>query len=668
MSHTPVPLGGLRSLESDEVIGIDSAIKAADCYLENSVIEPRSAYRDATNTKAGVSGDSVQHLGRFRPSASSARTVFVVGGGVNVITDPSSNLLSDGVITGVATPFAGTAKISGVQLGSNYYLATDESGVAARRMLSDYTLETIDSIPQGAQPTAAVTGPAFSKYRVDSATISHTASSGASVQTGTSGIPSTWYAIMDNAGTGDPAVGEYVDFKLAAAQDWTGCNWVLFAVTPETSDHGDCKVTIQVAVDSSGSPGTFYDVGTVYDGPPFGGSPNAAFFNIVTLDATTRAAVRWVRFKVSGADAGRFGVYGHCQLPAPQIPNPAEYQVDFYNPTTGQRSPLTTDLKVQVTSQVVPSYEDCFMNRGSFTNTGGKDDPMSPANPHVWNKQFNVSKETPTTEEVGGIVTVSGTVPAGITGTVTVRLWKLTTNGGLRLANSVTGKSSGNSYALVDTNALTILSNQLYVGGGVLPRASALGAFGGRLIAGYLNRVYVSSFTPTSDNTNPIPQFPDIPTDESDGYSYDLAPGKDEQIVAIQGSPADAVYILTNLGAYVQPDITVGVPIPIFNRGAVGQYAYCFAENLFFWGGYDGVYVARNRMNVEEFTRKVRRTYRDFLDPDCRLCIGYCIPERALMVVQDNRYMRYCFASEPGVWTTGTLANNVRQILTWVDP
>jgi hypothetical protein len=231
-------------------------------------------------------------------------------------------------------------------------------------------------------------------------------------------------------------------------------------------------------------------------------------------------------------------------------------------------------------------------------------------------------------------------------------------------------KAASTAYSFTLGYSDAVLSNQLYKPGGVAPRMNALGARAGRLIGGYLNRVYISSFTPTSDKTNPYVQWPDIATEDSDGWSFDIAPGADEQVTGVDGH-GDSTYILTNLAVYSLSDLRPNsVPYKVFQRGVVSRAGFVYAEDRLFWMAWDGLYMAVNRSQVEELSLPIRRLYRDTFLPDSNACIGYDAATRSLIMIRDNMMLRYCFAAARGKEWTGphTLADNVRFIATWLDP
>lgn len=657
MPLQPVPFGGLAALEADELVGIDRSIDASDCVLDDGTIAGRSGYRAATASALGAGGDTPQALARFRvgPSTSDARTVAVLGGKVNVVTDPSSEVLSDGVATNIGAPFATSAKISLAQLGRYMYVGTDESGVAWRRVKPDFTLEALISIPQFAKPTVAKGSLSYVVYRT--AGLASTPSGGLSLQT--SGMPVDWYRAMDAAGTGDPAVGENVEFNLGADADWSNATWVLFIVTPRTTGSGGGVIEISIS-DSAGT--RVQSLGTITDVPPEGGSPNAVWCNISSVDPALKSAVRKVKFTVS-ASGGRFGIYGHCVVPSAPSPNPADYYVTGFDSGTGQEGPLSEVTQVSLVDGevVMPGYSTVYLDGTTFRQPGGTSDPLSPTNRRIYNQE--AGKDMPRKADIGVGITFSGNVPA-TSPSVKVRLYKVTGTGRRMVAETAAALAAAAAYSLVDPQGLKANTGQAWRASGTPPRCSALAASRkSRLVAGYENRVFISDYQPVNQTSDPWPSFSPIPVLEADGWSFNIAPNNAEQIQAVVAGDAD--YILTNHNCFVMTDLVPGsLPQHVFNRGALGRQAAMYAEDRLFWAAYDGLYTAENRTRVQEMTSEVRRLYTTWLAPDSQVVVGY--KSRKLYVVQGTKFLRFDFVT--GNWTRGTWAGTVRMMARWVDP
>lgn len=224
-----IPFGGLRALEADQRVPLEGALSADDLYLDDATIRGRNGYRSVlpASTTIGLSGEMPQLLYRFRTSDTSARTVVVAGGYVYLLTDPSSDLASDGTLTSLGSAFGATAKISAAQVGGYLYLCSDESGVAWRRIKPDYTMETLTYFPDPNKPTSSFSSLSMFVYRSE-AGLTYTDSN---LQRDTTVMLSTWFNCCGIAGaTTDPPAGAYTQIKLAANADWSGAEWVLFVL------------------------------------------------------------------------------------------------------------------------------------------------------------------------------------------------------------------------------------------------------------------------------------------------------------------------------------------------------------------------------------------------------------------------------------------------------
>jgi hypothetical protein len=673
---TDIPFGGLAALDDYNLIPLESAIFADDCFLDYGSVIGRNGTRSALSG-AVVGSGSPQHIGRFRPSAVSARVVNVIAGQVFADTDPTSETASDGVIHSLGTPFGSGDAISGAGLGTNYYLGTNGTG-AMQRINSSYALESLQAIPQGATPSFSLSGQVtWTLFKNITPTVS-----GCVVQTnsntGMSGMQSDWRAFTaTNNGNDDPAVGAYAQYKLAAAVNALGNDWLAVAVSPH--DSGGTVTTWQVeidaAIDIAGSPGSFQKLGVIYDVPPVAGSPNLIFLDLRPLDPTVRSAIRWLQFSNAGSNGGKYIVYGYMFLPGkPVTPPPFNYYVDFFDgaytagnltaPTSiasGQQSNLTGPMIVTPGAANIASYPDSYMSVNEPHNDNVMDTVLGANTNREFNQQSGAAA-FPTLAEIGSVVTFTGTAPTFTMATLTARLWKDTQSG--RRLVAVATVTSGGSYTLVDNGGLGVLQNQLYTAGGVGPACNALGAHAGRLVAGLAQRVYISSFIPTSDTSNPFPQWPAIPLLDSDGWSFDIYPSSRAQIQVINGE-GDGTYILTQEACYIMPSLAPNsVPYLVYDRGAMGRQAACYAEDRFFWAAYDGVYEAVNTSQVAEMTKNIRRYYTDWLAPTSVVVVVY--NDRKLYVIQGTRYLRFDFVKQ--VWTRGTLADSVSMACSWVDP
>lgn len=666
-----VPFGGYRNREARQRTPFDAALTASDCVLDDDSVKGRNGYRDLTGATFGSSGDSVQGMWRYRPDRDSARTVVVAGGGVNLVTDPTSQTASDAAVSGLATPFAGTAAISGAQLGTSFYLGTDESAVAMRRVNwtspSTYALESLEAIPKFDKPLGAVsTTLSWSLFSALTPTYTGTIVVQTSANTGFTNMDSAWRGFAaTNNGADDPIQGAAATYDITTPVVATSYDWLAVTISPhdEGGSAGNRRIAVQVSSDNT----TYYTVGSVWDVPPTAGAPNLLFCDLRNLLASVRASVRYIKFLVEGASGGKFIVYGYMFLPSMFLPNPPQFYVDAFNSSTGQMSPIsaaaeTSGLQPLTVGQANPaSYPDSYVTSDYPAKTGANLDMFNATNSRVFNRAAGLAM--PRIEEIGGTIVISGTTSA-YTGTLTVRLWMDTANG--RRLISTASKAAGTAYSFTVGYSDAFLANQLYKAGGVGPRTNALASKDQRLIGGFQNRLYISSYTPTSATSNPFPQWPDIAVEDSDGWSFDIAPAKDEQIVGLSGE-GDALYILTNLACYTMSDLRPNsLPYKVFQRGCVSRRGFCYAEDRFFWAAYDGIYVSSNRTDASEMSEEVRRHYIETFAPDCHVCLGYDLATRSLIACRDTALLRYNFLTRK--WTTGTLAHSVRHMAFWIDP
>jgi hypothetical protein len=673
----PIPFGGLAALDNDNLLTLDQALLADDCYLDDSAISGRNGYRSALAGQITTPGNQ-QHIGRFRPSATSARVIDVINGSVFADEDPSSETVSDGIVHNIGTPFANTDLISGAGLGTNYYLGSNNPAKAMQRVNSGYTLDSLQAIPQGALPTYSLGGQiAWTPLSTIAPALSGMVRQ-TNANTGMGNMNSAWRAFTKtNNGNDDPLQGATAQFKLPSPVNANGFDWLAMAVSPHDSGGTVTSYAVQIAcaLDVAGSPGVWQILGQIYDVPPVGGSPNVVFLDLRPLDPATRAAIQWLQFQLTGTNGGKWILYGYAFLPGkPVDPPPFNYYVDFFDgaytannltaPTTiasGQQSKLAGPVAVTPGTANIASYPDSYMTSNEPYQDNINDSILGANTNREFNQQSGAAA-FPLLEEIGAVVTISGVAPTFTMASLTARLWEDTDNG--RRLVAVATVTSGAAYNLVDNGGVGKLANQVYVAGGVGPPCNALGAYAGRLIAGMGQRVFWSSFIPTSNTSNPFPQWPDIPLTDSDGYSYDIGPSSEQQIQVINGE-GDGAYIVTQDQCWVQTDPTPGaLPVFIYDRGALGRHAGCFAEERFFWAAYDGVYQAVNTSNVSEMTMAIRRLYTSWLQPDSNVVVSY--QNRKLYVFEGQRFLRYDFVQQK--WTRGTIADTVNCAASWVDP
>ena len=671
----PIPLGGLSGLDADELATIDQPINCDDCVTDDNTISGRAGYRAAI---AGTLGStSVQHAGRYRPSPSFSRVVDVVGGAINTITDPSSESASDGAGTSAGTPFASSANISGAQLNKDYYIGTDEAAVAMRRLKftapSTMTLETLEALRQGnALTLTAFSSLAWTVFSGITPTVSGCVLQ-TTANTGFASMAASWRGFAKtNNGNDDPTTGASAQYKLAADFDATSYDWLAIAVSPHDSTLGpNYQVTIALAYDVAGSPGTFNNVGVIYDVPPIGGSPNLIYLYLRDLDTVVKSAVRYIRFTVDGLNGGKFITYGYMFLPSRSKTNPELYYATCQNPATGQESPATAGLTVLVRDSdvVLPSYPNSYMTSNQPTNNGANE-MLSNANIRIFNSQVSPPIPLPALSDIGAVKTLNIPLDASWIAGYVVRLWKDTPNG-RRLVNTRTltgGDVAATTIALTDNGGIGTLANELYKPGGAPPRTNAVAARGGRLVCAYENRLYVSSFVPPDANNSPFPQFPAIPLIEADGYAFDIAPANDEQILSLVNG--DSLYIGTNKCVRSMYDMTAAINgrVPdiglVFQHPVVSRNGALYCEEGYCFASTDGVYLSHNRVGAAELSRPIRKKYKSWFLPDNTVTIAYQF--RKLYVTRGNKQLRFDFVKQR--WSRHTLGHTIQQVAWWVDP
>ena len=672
MPFQDIPFTGLYSADTDERVPFGSALLCDDCWTDNDSVQGRSGARNAVTSSAAVGSGTVQKLARYRPSATSAKTVAVRGGAVSTITDPSSETAVDGTVSSVSTPFGSSANISAAQLGEFLYLMTDETSVAMQRMDSSYALTSLKSIDKPTSISQSKGSLAWFPYRPKSGSGDCSlVGTNCVVSTTASGLLSTWYAIVGTTGdTTQPASGAYVVVTLTATQDWRSANWIAFAVSPPDSGISGKEVSIEISADGT----TYYRVGTIVDKPPIGGSPNLIFCNLPPISIpseTVLKVVKYIRYTVTNNNDGtknRFALYGHLVLPARPTPQPVNYYIDFFDPTSFQQSQISEAVQVTIKDSDVsiPTYPDQFINSDSFSSSSAQLAPLDATNV----RNFNIAawKTYPKISDVGVQVTISGNVPS-ISG-LTARLWKDTANG-RREVNEVTGISSGAAYSITDNGGDFTLANSLYRPYGTAPRCNALAARAGRLIAAYGNRVYISSYTSPAATTttasatiNPYPQFPDIALSDADGWSFNIAPSQEEQIQGLENG--DALYILTNENIYSMRSLVPGTDpyrIPVAT-GTMGRNSFCYADGLLYTAGYNGVYAINNRAQAIDLMIDNSGMYTSWFQPDSTTVVAY--QNKKLLVVKGSKMMRFDFIKKR--WSRHNLGFSVTCAARWKDP
>lgn len=666
-----IPIGGLYRLNEDELNGPADALEAYNCYLDTGGIKGRNGYRSVLgeSTLIGSGSDAAQGLWRFRVSPDSARFVVVAGGNVRTVTDPTSDDASDGAIYNTASGvFGASARVSAAQLGDYLYITSDDNPPVWRRLKPDYSIETIAIYQPPTSHSVSFGSYAWSIYRtmvgLGQATVTAT---GCAWNTTATGLQSDWYAIVGTGGpTTNPVDGAVAKITFTTPIDASGCDWVAFGVSPPTSGSGNKHVYISISADDA----DYVKIGDVWDTPIVGGSPNLIWCSLTShsVSEDLKKQIKYVRFEVDSINDGtdlRYAVMGHMFVRSRTQANPIEYYVDFYNTTNKWASPLSPKISVTVGVGTIslPTYTDQFMDRNSYTFTTTRADPLNTQS----NKRIFTASALPNRDSIGAEITISGTTPA-LTGPDKIRLWKMTPNG-IRLVRDVAYPGANQPYSIKDTGSLTTLANEAYTAQGSPPRVSCLASRAQRLIGGYLNRVYISSFTPTNmyevggaRGTQPFPKFPDIAEYEGDGWSFDIAPGSDEIIRSIING--DSLYVLTNKAVYSMSNLEPNSSVyNVFQRGCVGPNAAIWAEQELFWASYDGVYACRNRSNIRELSEGIRKYWVESFGQSSVICLAY--KHRKLYVFNGTKYLRYDFVTN--TWTRGEIAHIVAALCSYMD-
>ena len=579
-----IVFGGLAALEADEKVPVGQALDATNCYVDDMSLRGRNGYRAVT--AAPVGAGTVQGLWRYRPNGTSVRTVVVRGGQVNLVTDPSTELLSDGTATALATPFGASANISAAQLGKYLYVASDEAGAIWRRVNPAFALESIVPL---APPAAPFVVAGTLTLTLLSSLAAPTTAGGAVV--GASGV-ADWPTI---SGT----IGGTVVYDLGIDYDWSSTKWLFVACSPETSGNGNGTFAVETAT----AGGSFEQLAVIGD-TPGDGAPYAAYLSLQVLTSATRSAVRRLRFRQVGPTTDAFAVSSFMAVPSAPAPGQISYYVTFYNSATGQESALSTNVDVVYGSDGVnpPQFHAARWNYSSLQDLGSKStNPDAFPTPELWNKGANVS--TPLASEFALIRTFSGPIPtvAQFPNADTVRLWRLTSVG-IRLVTSRIYGGGATTYSLVDNVGDAALSHQLYKAGGTPPPCTAMAAVNGRLITGgdpaNPSRVSISSYLPFGKDADPFPQFPAIPLIPADGWSFDIAPTSSEGVLWC-GRGDNAAYILTNEAAYLLTNLDAplaGTPplYKVWERGVISRRGACWAEEALYFCAHDGIYMRKS--------------------------------------------------------------------------
>ena len=175
------------------------------------------------------------------------------------------------------------------------------------------------------------------------------------------------------------------------------------------------------------------------------------------------------------------------------------------------------------------------------------------------------------------------------------------------------------------------------------------------------NRIYVSTYVPPNDTTDPFPQFPALPVEDSDGWQFDFGSRADVVQSIVIG---DSVYILTRENCYSMAILAQDqVPTLVLARGVRGRHAALYMEDGLVWASSDGVYLARGRSAWSELTQEVRSHYADVFGAGSTTVLTY--RNRQITVITGAKLMRY--STDEQVWTTGTFGHSMVAGATWND-
>lgn len=682
-----VPFGGLSGLVHPNRVPFDQAITASDCFLDDDTISGRTGYRSATPNYIAFNKNP-QFIGRFQPDITiPAHTVIVLSGDIWLMTEPSDDYTSDAVPTLLsAGVFEVNDEISGAQLGTNYYLATNNAVAKWVRITSALALEVLQQLPAPPIPTATPSTLSFVPFP---AYTSHWTFAGG-LSGSTPGI-STWTEITGTVGgtaTVDITLGVPAD-----ALNLQNTKWLLVVCSPETESGGGGMFKI-----SLGNAGTYADVQTIYD-TPGGDSPYAVYLLLDGIDPNVLLSVDTIRFTQVGPTPDAFAVLGYMAINTPPQPGTVPYYVTYFNSVTGAESVLSPVRNIVYNNNgvTIPQYHAARFHFNSFVDAGN-----ASTNPDtlVISTNFNTGAglQSPSISDFAPVYTFSGTIATGAQypHADTVRLYRATVNGISLVGSSVyspdgtaaastradgspwttgTGtvsdlpsnvsywQAAGTTWEIGDNTGASASANALYEAGGPGPRTVTMCGMAGRLIAAYGNRLYISSFTPVTAASNLIPEWPLIAIQDSNGWSFDIDPSPTEQIISCVAG--DALYICTNSRVLVLRDLTPGtVPFDVYNRGVIGRQAALYAEEQLLWASYDGVYSAQNVSNTSELSQAIRiYIYENQFQPDDTVAIGYQL--RKLHVFKGNKRLRHDFVTRK--WTgPDTLANRIFKAITFI--
>lgn len=648
-----LPFGGLFLKDIPERSPFVSSTEAMNLYLDRGGIAGRNGYRNLLATGATVGTGLLQAFNRYRPNATSARCVLVQGGNVSLMTDPTTETASDGVLTSLATlQFGNTDNVSVTQLGKYLYLASNNTVPVWKRITPSFTIESIVNLDKGAKPAVALSDPSFIKVVSLAAPI---------VTLATNITQFTDWNTFASAPNGSTVI-----YNLGVDTDWSGISWLASIVGSPTASKGGNGGAVEIAL-ATGA-GQFETLGTVTDSnDPLPGAPNLLYANLNALSSTTRKAVRRIRLTLIGSTVDNFGCYGFYPIPSNPGVGDQDYYVTFYNSTTKQESEPTDVLTVTFTSDqiTIPTYHNVYQNGSSWVDAGTRAvDPSLNNEGRDHNKGSGLA--SPSRSEFSKIATFSGTIPVSDRFPLadSVRLWRNTENG-RRLVSTFTLVGGETTYTITDTSGKNALSNILWKQTGTYPQANTMCSHAGRLITAFGPRINIGNFLPFGQTTDPFPIFANIPLEDSDGWAFDIADSDAEQVQTVVSG--DVVYVLTQSNCWSLPDLTPGSkPYKAHTRGCLGRRAAIYEENALIFCSHDGVYLIADRTSPVDLSQGIRDLgYMQWLAPDKNVSISY--QERKLFVNQGNKYLRYDFIDNK--WTRGTYGHaGARIFASFADP
>lgn len=676
----PIPLAGFASLNDPHLNTLGEALIVSDCDTDHDAVEGRGGSRSAL--PGAISGSGVPQLFiRFRPSAQSQRFVAVIGGSIYLVTDPTSETASDGTVTLLmASAYSATENVCAAQLNASMYIVNETTPAVAYRITSDYTLHLLASLPQAVQPTFTLSSLAVTKLNGLSTT-------GSTLTPSASGV-TDW---INFSGT----IGNVAIYTFATPFNLASIGWLMVACSPETLSGGGG--TFKIEVGNAG--GSYVSLGTISDPPNTNGSPWVYYASLLGLDPSVLGAVTKIRFTQLGPTTDPFTVYGVMPIPTAPEPGTVNYIVTYRNSVTGVESVPSTAIPVVYNNSAVtyPTFLTGHWNYNTFQNIGVKS-----SNPDTQTTSDNFNKGAgfayPAASDFASVYTFNGNIPTGAqyNNADTVRLYRSTANGYSLVGSSVystdgtganakradgtpwttgTGTDSdlpanvtywqatGTTWSITDNTGSAASENLTYTAGGPFPPSTQMTAYRGRLASIYQNQVSISSFTPVGTTTNPVPEWPPIALNESDGWAYDVSPSPTEIGYCVDGD-GDALYIGTTACVRSMSDVSPdSPPFVIMRRGVIGRYAYGFYEQQFFWASWDGVYMSVNQSSVVELTEPIRTYYTQTFQPDGTVNVRY--QDRKLYVFKGRSYLRFDFVKKR--WSTGTIADTMVVSQNWTD-